>query len=191
MLSPGRWWRPPRGSVLPSFLAATDSLPVPLHVLAHERRTPLTIVHWPRGRGRVDEHGQEPSDRHVQRDREVSVGEVDPFALPYRAAEDRPQPLFRVWAGQGLGRHWDRWLPKDCAHSSSLLSVGCRAARVTSTSCGYSRARRSARTRTLTGARAGLACAWKGSRGKYWSFWAGVGDPTARVPASPRFRLQL
>src|SRR5215471_9639017 len=141
------------GAVLPSFLAGTDSLPVPLHVLAHERRTPLTIVHWPRGRGRVDEHGQEPSDRHVQRDREVSVGEVDPFALPYRAAEDRPQPLFRVWAGQGLGRHWDRWLPKDCAHSSSLLSVGCRAAGATSTPCGYSRPRRSARRRTLTEAR--------------------------------------
>src|SRR6516164_10829423 len=144
--SPSAWKRPegcsPRGcrwrrdSALPSFLAGTDSLPVPLHVLAHERRTPLAVVHWPRGRGRVDEHGQESSDRHVQRDREVPVGEVDPSALPYRAAEDRPQPRFRLGAGQGLGRHWDRWLPKDCAHSSSLLSVGCRAARATTISCG-------------------------------------------------------
>src|SRR5215472_11279395 len=136
MLSPGHWWRPPRGSVLPSFLAATDSLPVPLHVLAHERRTPLAVVHCPRGRGRVDEHGQEPSNCHVQRDREVPVGEVDPPALPYRAAENRPQPRFRLGAGEGLGRHWDRWLPKNCAHSSPLLSVGWRAARATSTPCG-------------------------------------------------------
>src|SRR5215472_5887505 len=76
----------------------------------------------------LDAHGQEPSDRHGQRDREVPVGEVDPLALPYRAAEDRPQPLFRVGAGEGLGRHGDRWLPKDCAHSSSLPYVGCGAA---------------------------------------------------------------
>jgi len=95
----------------------------------------------PYRRGRVDEHRQESSDRHVQRDREVPVGEVDPPALPYRAAEDRPQPRFRLWAGQGLGRLWYRWLPKDCAHSSPLPSVGCRAARATSTSSGKERPR--------------------------------------------------
>src|SRR5215831_17949502 len=89
-------WRPPKGSALQSFLAATDSLPAPLHVLTDQRRPPPAVVRWPRGRGRVDEHGQEPSDRHVQRDREVPVGEVDPPALPYRAAEDRPQPRFRL-----------------------------------------------------------------------------------------------
>src|SRR5215813_13053923 len=187
-------WRPPRGSALPSFLAATDSLP------AEENRTPLPLVHWPRGRGRVDEHGQEPSDRHVQRDREVPVGEVDPPALPYRAAEDRPQPLLRVRAGEGLGRHWDRWLPKDCAHSSSLPSVGCRAAGATSTSSGYSRARRSARTRTLTGARAGLApgrsTLWSDMRTPRrvtpgaldytcWS-WPSPGGRARNLPASAR-----
>src|SRR5262249_10850279 len=33
-------WRPPKGSALPSFLAATDNLPPPLHVLTDQRRHP-------------------------------------------------------------------------------------------------------------------------------------------------------
>ena len=45
MLSPGHWWRLPRGSALPSFLAATDSLPAPLPVLTDENRPPLAVVH--------------------------------------------------------------------------------------------------------------------------------------------------
>ena len=36
-------WR--RGSVLPSFLAVTDSLPAPLHVLTDQRRHPPAVVH--------------------------------------------------------------------------------------------------------------------------------------------------